>query len=120
MDRVRLPPGERAEVVVRVRPGEPEVPDGSLAARERFFELRAPGINGRRMDRGRIDETVTRGTTQTWTVRNANGMPHNFRTRRAVQDPLYHEDLGMTGQFVVVEKGRKAGPPAARHVHQGH
>ncbi len=26
----------------------------------------------------RIDFTVTRGTTETWTVRNNDGMPHNF------------------------------------------
>ncbi|MFD5784328.1 multicopper oxidase family protein [Streptomyces sp. NPDC126933] len=219
MDRIQLSPGERAEVVVRVRPGERtvlrsfpldigqdfynqrfnggddtfdvlelrakkrlrpspalpatlgklEIPDGSHAARGRFFDLKLSGINGRRMSMGRIDETVTRGTTETWTVRNTNGMPHNFHVHgvqfRVVSvngrepepalrgakdtvfipdgttvklamrfdgpaDPnapfmyhchlLYHEDQGMMGQFVVVEKGQKAGRPAASHAHQGH
>lgn len=33
---------------------------------------------------------------------------------------LYHEDLGMMGQFVVVEKGQRAGKVGARHAHTGH
>ncbi|MFE0549824.1 multicopper oxidase family protein [Streptomyces pilosus] len=210
MKRVQLSPGERAEIVVRVRPGErlmlrsfpqdgygdawqrrfgggddsfdvlelraddrlrpspaipdrlvaSELPDGEEAARGRHFDLKLSGVNGRKMDMGRIDETVTRGTTEVWTVRNANGMPHNFHVHdvqfRVLEvdgsppppalrgpkdtvfvpagttvklalrftgppDPevpymyhchlLYHEDQGMMGQFVVVEKGRSAGTP---------
>ncbi|GGX38215.1 multicopper oxidase family protein [Streptomyces fructofermentans] len=128
MERLRLSPGERAEIVVRVRPGEravlrsfpqddygdawqrrfgggddsfdvlelraaerlrpspalparlaeQETPDGGGAVRARHFDLRRSGINGRPMAMDRIDETVTRGATETWTVRNADGMPHNF------------------------------------------
>ncbi|MER5217824.1 multicopper oxidase domain-containing protein [Streptomyces sp. NPDC002838] len=209
--RIQLSPGERAEVVVRMRPGERtvlrsfsqdnysdswqqrfgggddsfdvlqlraadrlrpssevpvrlgelEVPDGKDAVRARHFELRRSGINGRSMAMDRVDEVVTRGTTETWTVRNANGMPHNFHVHdvqfRVLEvngqapppelrgpkdtvflpndttmklamrfdgpsDPdtpymyhchlLHHEDEGMMGQFVVVEKGQRAGSPA--------
>lgn len=212
MERVQLSPGERAEIVVRVRAGErvvlrsfpqdnygdvwqrrfaggddsfdvlelraaerlrpspelpselgePAVPDAADAVRGRYFDLRrGNGINGRAMDMARVDETVTRGTTETWTVRNSDGMPHNFHVHdvqfRVVEvngeapppalrgpkdtvflpngttvklalrfdgpaDPdtpymyhchlLYHEDEGMMGQFVVVEKGQRAGVPA--------
>ncbi|MFF2522002.1 multicopper oxidase family protein [Streptomyces liangshanensis] len=219
MDRVQLSPGERAEIVVRVRPGERtvlrsypldvgmdffnqrfnggddtfdilelraasrlrpspalpatlgklEVPDGKDAVRGRFFDLKLSGINGRKMVMGRIDETVTRGTTETWTVRNTNGMPHNFHVHgvqfrvlsvngrppgpalRGAKDTVFvpngttvklamrftgpadpnapymfhchlllHEDQGMMGQFVVVEKGQKAGRPPMEHAHRGH
>ncbi len=211
MERVQLSPGERAEIVVRMRAGErvvlrsfpqdnygdvwqrrfaggddsfdvlelraaerlrtspelpaelgePETPDGTDAARGRYFDLKRTGINGRAMDMGRVDETVARGTTEVWTVRNADGMPHNFHVHdvqfRVLEvngsapppalrgpkdtvflpngttmklalrfdgpaDPdtpymyhchlLYHEDEGMMGQFVVVEKGQRAGTPA--------
>ncbi|WP_199547391.1 multicopper oxidase family protein [Streptomyces sp. N35] len=209
-DRLQLSPGERGEIVVRMKPGEKtvlrsfpqdnygdawqqrfsggddsfdvlelrakqslrdspelpvrlgelEVPNGSESVQERFFGLKMSGINERPMDMDRIDEVVTRGTTETWTVRNDDGMPHNFHVhdvqfrvlevngkqpppelrgakdtvfvpgRTTVKlamrfdgpaDPdtpymyhchlLYHEDGGMMGQFVVVEKGQKAGKP---------
>ncbi|MFH0516679.1 multicopper oxidase family protein [Streptomyces sp. M41] len=147
--------------------GELETPDGGDAVRGRHFDLKRSGINGRAMDMGRVDETVTRGTTEVWTVRNSNGMPHNFHVhdvqfrvlevngeapppalrgpkdtvflpngttmRLALRftgpaDPhtpymyhchlLYHEDEGMMGQFVVVERGmgkgqRTKAPPSA-------
>jgi FtsP/CotA-like multicopper oxidase with cupredoxin domain len=32
----------------------------------------------------------------------------------------HHEDLGMMGQFVVVEKGRKADKVPVPHAHSGH
>lgn len=214
MERIQLSPGERAEVVVRMAPGErtvlrsyppriyggawerrfnggddsfdvlqlraartlrpsPEVPAelGELelprardAVRARYFDLKMSGINGRKMEMGRVDETVTRGTTEVWTVHNGNGMPHNFHVHdvqfRVVEvngktpppelrgrkdtvfvpsgttvklalrfdggpefaDPdvpfmyhchlLYHEDGGMMGQFVVVDKGQRARTPA--------
>ncbi|WP_149825878.1 multicopper oxidase family protein [Streptomyces tailanensis] len=218
MDRVQLSPGERAEIVVRMRAGERvtlrsfpqdnygdawqrrfgggddsfdvlelraadrlrpsaelpsalgelEIPVGEGAAvRGRYFDLKRSGINGRDMEMGRVDETVTRGTTEVWTVRNGNGMPHNFHvhdvqfrvlevngktTSPALRGPkdtvflphgttmklalrfdgpadpdtpymyhchlLYHEDEGMMGQFVVVEKGQRAGIPAG-HAHDG-
>jgi FtsP/CotA-like multicopper oxidase with cupredoxin domain len=148
-----------------------EIPDGEGAAvRGRYFDLKLSGINGRGMEMSRVDETVTRGTTEVWTVRNGNGMPHNFHVHdvqfRVLEvngktpppalrgpkdtvflpngttmklalrfdgpaDPdtpymyhchlLYHEDAGMMGQFVVVEKGQRAGIPAghAAHAHDG-
>ncbi|MZD10601.1 multicopper oxidase domain-containing protein [Streptomyces sp. SID5785] len=149
LDRVRLSPGERAEVVVRMRAGEravlrsfpqgdsyagaferrfaggddsfdvlqlraadtlrpsPDVParlgeldlpDPAQAVRSRYFDLKMSGINGRAMAMDRVDATVTRGTTEVWTVRNENGMPHNFHVHDV--------------QFRVVEvDGAK--PPAA-------
>ncbi|OAH16266.1 multicopper oxidase family protein [Streptomyces jeddahensis] len=211
MERVQLSPGERAEIVVRMKPGERtvlrsfpqgnygdawqrrfngggdsfdvlqlraaerlrpspalparlgelEVPAGDDAVRARHFDLERTGINGRPMDMGRVDETVTRGTTEVWTLRSDDGMPHNFHVHdvqfRVLEvngeappprlrgpkdtvfvphgttvklamrfdgpaDPdspymyhchlLYHEDEGMMGQFVVVEKGQRAGAPA--------
>ncbi|MQA98263.1 MAG: multicopper oxidase domain-containing protein [Streptosporangiales bacterium] len=127
MRRIQLSPGERAEIVVRMNPGETtvlrsfpqdygdafqqrlnggadtldvlqlraartlrpspglpealadqETPDGSDAVRTRRFELVMPMINGRSMDMRRVDAAVTRGTTEIWTVTNADGMPHNF------------------------------------------
>ncbi len=218
LEHVRLSPGERAEIVVRVRPGErvtlrsenpdlgldffgsrfsggddrfdllelraaetlrssPAVPatlapaatpQASDAARERTFDLDFGTINEHAMDMNRIDATLTRGETELWTVRNRDGMPHNFHihdvqfrvaevdgktppaamsgpkdtvflppdstVRLAVRfdgpaDPnnpymfhchlLWHEDLGMMGQFVVVDPGAKAGSPPA-HQHSGH
>nr|WP_240974487.1 multicopper oxidase domain-containing protein [Arthrobacter sp. SF27] len=44
----------------------------------RSFELEGRKINGRTMDMGRIDETVTLGATEVWEVRNKNLFPHNF------------------------------------------
>lgn len=221
MHRVQLSPGERAEIVVRMRAGERvtlrsfpqenyggawqrrfgggddsfdvlelraadrlrpstelpsalgelEIPDGEGdPVRGRHFDLKLSGINGRDMEMSRVDETVTRGTTEVWTVRNGNGMPHNFHVHdvqfRVLEvngktpppalrgpkdtvflphgttmklalrfdgpaDPdtpymyhchlLYHEDEGMMGQFVVVEKGQRAGIAAghAAHAHDG-
>ncbi|MFC8923658.1 multicopper oxidase family protein [Cellulosimicrobium sp. NPDC057127] len=129
-DRVRLAPGERAEVVVEMAPGEttrlhsfaadlgrvsasfamggkeafdvlelraaddlaaspapswgPSVhaADDALDADdvtvERTFELADREINGRRMDMDRIDEVVTVGETEVWSVRNAHPVPHSF------------------------------------------
>ncbi|RII21014.1 Multicopper oxidase mco [Streptomyces sp. YIM 130001] len=219
MNRIQLSPGERAEIVVRMKPGEKsvlrsyphdsygnhwqqrfsggddafdilelraadrlrpspelpgklgelEVPHGKDSSRERFFGLRMSGINGRAMDMSRVDETVTRGATETWTVRNEDGVLHNFHVHdvqfrvlavngeapppelRGAKDTvpvpggdsvklamrfdgpadpdtpymyhchlLSHEDGGMMGQFVVVEKGGKAGRPPAGHGHGDH
>jgi len=128
LDRLRLSPGERAEIVVRFAPGVPtvlrgypldaglgfwgqrfsggddtfdlmqfrpaeilrpspelpamlvrsETPDGSQAVAEREFALTFTAINGQEMAMDRIDFTVTRGTTEIWTVRNDDSTPHNF------------------------------------------
>ncbi|GAA3771595.1 multicopper oxidase family protein [Streptomyces phyllanthi] len=150
MDRVQLSPGERAEIVVRLRAGErvvlrsfpqdnygdawqrrfaggddsfdvlelraaerlrpspelpsvlaeSETPDGKDAVRGRHFDLKRSGINGRAMEMSRVDETVTRGTTEVWTVRNGNGMPHNFHVHDV--------------QFRVMEVNGAAPPPGLR------
>lgn len=57
-----------------------EVPrlDPSDAATERSFSLAGSTINGRPMDMSRIDEVVTVGDTEIWTVTNADGGSHNF------------------------------------------
>ncbi|MBT2367850.1 multicopper oxidase domain-containing protein [Streptomyces sp. ISL-10] len=149
MDRIRLSPGERAEMVVRMQPGErvvlrshpqslgdfwqtrfnggddsfdvlelraaktlrpspelpgalgePELPDGEDSVRTRFFGLQRSGINGRPMSMDRIDETVTRGTTETWVLRNDDGMPHNFHVHDV--------------QFRVLEVDGRQPPPHLR------
>lgn len=125
--RIQLSPGERAEIVVRMAPGEtirlrsyppdlgsvvvpfafggndsfdvlelraerelepaPPVPprlaqlerlDPNAAARTRTFQMQDREINGRRMDMGRIDQTVHVDTTEIWEVTNRNPFPHNF------------------------------------------
>ncbi|WP_329118499.1 multicopper oxidase family protein [Streptomyces sp. NBC_01465] len=145
---------------------ESELPEAKDAVRGRYFELKLSGINGKKMDMGRVDETVTQGATEVWTVRNGGDMTHNFHVHdvqfRVVEfdgkppgaalrgpkdtlampigstakiavrfdgpaDPdhpymyhchlLAHEDEGMMGQFVVVEKGQQAGTPGG---HGGH
>src|SRR5690606_20396540 len=78
----------------------PELPDGERAVKARHFDLERSGINGRAMDMGRIDETVTRGTTEVWTIRNTNGMPHNFHVHDV--------------QFRVMEVNGKTPPPELR------
>jgi suppressor of ftsI len=53
--------------------------DPAAAAASRSFELEGTKINDLRMDAGRIDQSVTLGTTEIWTVTNGNGnRPHNF------------------------------------------
>jgi FtsP/CotA-like multicopper oxidase with cupredoxin domain len=53
--------------------------DPATATTQRAFELEGTEINNHRMDMGRVDLTVTLGTTEIWTVRNGNGSrPHNF------------------------------------------
>ena len=134
MQGIRLSPGERAEVLVRMVPGETvnlqstppdlglesgvneqnagadtldvlqlraapalqtvgSVPDSlvpvdrlvqSDASQQRSFILNGMNINNRLMDMGRIDETVTAGATEVWTVENTMPMPHNFHVH-AVQ-----------------------------------
>lgn len=127
MRRVQLSPGERADIVVAVTPGErvtlrsypPHLGGNPLAdvfggGRDRFdvlqvraathlapsapipgrlaaapdldvadapvrrFELAGRMINGRRMDMGRIDQTVRLGTTEVWQVTNDDGEYHSF------------------------------------------
>ncbi|GAA4008907.1 hypothetical protein GCM10022384_63230 [Streptomyces marokkonensis] len=112
------------------------MPDGIEAVKARHFDLKRSGINGRAMATDRVDEVVTRGTAETWTVRNADGTPHMRGPKGPVFVPSgttmklamrfdgpadphtpymyhchlpHHEDQGMMGQFVVVEKGQQAG-----------
>lgn len=144
VDELWLSPGERAEVVVTMEPGEdavlrseetgqrgggrfqggsdrfdvlqlraadelarsPGVPGRLAAAPDlsadevtgtRSFRLTGTSINGKQMDMDRIDETVTVDTTERWTVRNADGSPHNFHVH---------------GTQFVVERLDGAPPPA--------
>jgi FtsP/CotA-like multicopper oxidase with cupredoxin domain len=125
---VRLSPGERAEVVVRMTPGErvtlrslppdlgldgplpavnagadtldvlelraaaslePSAPSpATLAPAERWreadaqvtrtFRLDGHQINGRKMESGRIDETVEVDRLERWVVTNTMDLPHSF------------------------------------------
>jgi FtsP/CotA-like multicopper oxidase with cupredoxin domain len=53
--------------------------DPSDSVRTRRFELSgSSSINGRSMELVRIDEVVTRGTTEVWEVENRAGIPHSF------------------------------------------
>ncbi|MFC0526679.1 multicopper oxidase family protein [Phytohabitans kaempferiae] len=127
MTRIRLSPGERAEIVVGMEAGEnvtlrsfptnlhnilsdrfagirdmldvlqlraesnlarsPEVPavlapieplGPASAVTTRKFALSGRQINGERMDMGRIDEVVTRDTTEIWEITKEDGTLHNF------------------------------------------
>lgn len=127
LHRIRLSPGERAEVVMGVQAGERAVlrsfpPDlglengaeenagsdtldvlqlraapalaastpvpATLAPIERYdpaevtatrtFRLSGHQINGRKMESGRVDQTVTVGALERWIVTNTMGMPHSF------------------------------------------
>jgi FtsP/CotA-like multicopper oxidase with cupredoxin domain len=118
---IPLSPGERAEVVVSMEPGErvvlrsqapdpalnagsagfdvmelraaasladsPDVPsrlaslptaDASSAAAERDFVMSGHDINDREMDLDRVDVVATVDTSEVWTVRNNNPLPHSF------------------------------------------
>ena len=118
---VPLSPGERAEIVVAVSPGErvvlqSQAPDPALhaggasfdvlelraaaslrpspglparladlpeadesdAAARRAFEMSGHSINDRQMDLGRADVVATVDTSEVWTVRNSNPLPHSF------------------------------------------
>jgi suppressor of ftsI len=118
---VPLSPGERAEIIVSMGPGErvtlqslapdpalhagssafdvielraaasltasPQVPtrltslpvpDASEAVVERSFVMSGHNINDRQMDLGRADFTATVDTSEVWTVRNDNPLPHSF------------------------------------------
>ncbi|MEI5583012.1 MULTISPECIES: multicopper oxidase family protein [unclassified Agromyces] len=220
LERVMLSPGERAEVVIRMSPGErrtlqsvmtpdaaglqpvvagingatdefdvlelraadtldpsPDVPERlaelppveTEIATEREFTLDGFQINGRQMQSDRVDETVTVGTAERWTVRNPSGMPHSFHVHDVqfrvasvdgaapppelagwkdtiyvrpeseyelvlrfddFADPdtpymyhchlLWHEDMGMMGQFAVVEPGRRATMTEGTNEHDHH
>lgn len=52
--------------------------DASTAREARTFDLSGYAINNQMMDMGRIDEVVTLGDTEIWTVTNIDGQTHNF------------------------------------------
>ena len=52
--------------------------DESTATTTRNFDLSGYAINNQTMDMGRIDEVVTLGDTEIWTVTNIDGQTHNF------------------------------------------
>jgi FtsP/CotA-like multicopper oxidase with cupredoxin domain len=133
---VPLSPGERAEIVVTLKPGErivlqsnapdpalhagdaafdvlelraaaslspsPAVPaelaslpapDASDAVAERTFVMSGHNINDAQMDLGRADVVATVDTSEVWTVRNENPLPHSFH----VHDMQYRV-LSIDGQ----------------------
>ena len=146
-DRIQLAPGERAEIVVTVRPAErvalrsyppdlgtnflnerfaggddsfdvlqlraaaslkpgaqvPEklvdVPrmDESSATTVRKFRLSGHNINGKKMDMGRIDQVVTKDTTEIWEVHNDDGQPHSFHVHDVQFQVLGGEGGGPEG-----------------------
>ena len=53
-------------------------PDAAHAVAERSFVMSGHEINDRQMDMSRIDFTVTVDTSEVWTVRNDNPLPHSF------------------------------------------
>ncbi|MFE9255074.1 multicopper oxidase family protein [Streptomyces sp. NPDC006879] len=159
LDRLQLTPGERAEIVVRMKPGERTVlrsgpwaggeawekrfsggddsfdvlqlraapslrpspalparlgavdlPDARQAVNERHFELKMSGINGKKMDMGRIDEVVTRGSTQLWTLRNGGDATHNFH----VHDVQFRVVEVEGGRPPVELRGRKDTVPVPK------
>lgn len=55
-----------------------EPPDEAAAQGSRTFAMGGRSINGRLMDMGRIDEIVTEGKSEIWTVTNQSSLPHNF------------------------------------------
>jgi len=57
--------------------------DPADAVRTRDFRLSGHTINGHTMDPERVDEVVTRGSTEIWSVRNAGGEPHTFHVHGA-------------------------------------
>ncbi|MFD4957376.1 multicopper oxidase family protein [Microbacterium sp. NPDC058389] len=118
---IPLSPGERAEIVVALEPGErialrsnapdpalhagsaafdvlelraaaslapsPDVPahladipapDPTGAVAERTFVMSGHNINDAQMDLGRADVVATVDTSEVWTVRNDNPLPHSF------------------------------------------
>ncbi len=48
------------------------------AAAQRTFVMSGHNINDRQMDLGRADFVATVGTSEVWTVRNENPLPHSF------------------------------------------
>ena len=146
-ERIQLAPGERAEIVVGVRPGErlllrsfaldlgtdrgitrvvggddsfdvlelraaarltrsAPLPhrlvgiarlDSDNVARIRLFRMAGRGINGRKMDMDRIDEVITKDTTEIWQVTNMHEEPHSFHVHNA--------------QFQVLTVGGGSPPP---------
>ncbi|RLV57178.1 copper oxidase [Aeromicrobium phragmitis] len=71
-----------------------EVPrlDPNDAAIVRTFSLAGSTINGQPMDMSRVDEVVTVGDTEIWTVTNADGGSHNFHVHDVQFQVLDIED----------------------------
>jgi blue copper oxidase len=61
-----------------VRLAEPPQIDTAVIAATRTFHLSGFSINDKRMDPSRIDEVITKDTTEIWEVTAIDGVPHNF------------------------------------------
>ncbi|GAA1990421.1 multicopper oxidase family protein [Microbacterium pumilum] len=53
-------------------------PDAAHSVTERSFVMSGHNINDRQMDMSRVDFTVNVDTSEVWTVRNENPLPHSF------------------------------------------
>ncbi|MCM3657082.1 multicopper oxidase domain-containing protein [Agromyces mediolanus] len=72
-DRLRPAAADPAALVAL-----PPLGDGEVAADRRFVLDDSFEINGRAMELGRIDETVTVDTLERWTIVNDTALPHSF------------------------------------------
>ena len=68
--------GDAPEVPAALARPEPPLPRSTHTRRFRLSG--SSSINGRKMDMGRIDETIPLGATETWEATNPGGTPHNF------------------------------------------
>jgi FtsP/CotA-like multicopper oxidase with cupredoxin domain len=82
---------------VPARLAEIERLDPKQAAQSRQFRVQSRTINGRRMDMGRVDATIVKGSTEIWTVTNNDGTPHSFHLHDV--------------QFQILKIGGRTPPP---------
>jgi len=72
-----------SRVIPASLPAPPPIPQtGTLP--ERSFSLGTRSINGDKVDMDRIDFVVPLGTPETWKIKNAQGIPHNFHVHNAM------------------------------------
>ncbi len=88
-----------------------KIPPGE-ASRERRFVMSSMGpggrltINGKRMDMGRIDERVSLGSTEIWTIENGSGMGGRMGMMNTPHSFHVHD-----GQFQILDINGAAPPP---------
>ncbi len=91
----------RPDAQLRVNAAVPQTlspkPDLGTPTVTRQFTLSGNRVNERKMDMGRVDETVTVDTTEVWEVRNADGQPHNFHVHDVQFQVLDTDDPMLSG-----------------------